>query len=833
MEGRMNLFKKIKKLHYGQHLEVVGMCAATALLVLAAVFISGGGIERSSVSLALRNISPSSQTAQVWPCSWTGTCQPATSYYYSLVASQTSITPGQQVQLVYTSGLSQTSGASLGYCQPSGAQGMTCTLTDFGTVYTDNATRSGTVFVYPIATKTYTFCSNVFTMQGTGCQSVTIYVQPIPTSLASFAASPAALPGSNTGTTLSWSGAAGTYFTGCTLSGGQWGSGVAVGINSSAATAALAASTAYTVTCNDATYGPTSRTITVPVGAAVSADASISPVAISAGQSATISFFADSATPPTQCRINNYNDTATLYNVAGCSSAQARTYNTGPLNTPGTYSYKFYYYQNAWVYVKTVTVSVAPACTLSASPNPVTSGNTTTLTYASNGATSGSINNGVAALPHNTPGTTPVRQSFTSNGSWVAPAYTTSVQYLVVAGGGGGGSGYGGGGGGGGGVLAGTLAVTPNNSYTVTVGAGGAGASGSLNTGYGGLGGHGNNSVFGSVTATGGGGGAYGGGASGGSGGGGGGNGGVGGGAGTAGQGYNGGAAVAGPVNYGGGGGGGAGGSGAQAPSSQNGGTGGPGYTSSITGTSRVYSAGGGGGGEGGAGGYGGNSNTGGHGGGGGGNVGLTSPVYYGSGGGGGGSSAGWASGTAGYQGIVSIVYTPNVFTPNGAIATPAITATPTTFTMTVNHAASGLSGQCSVPVTINDTCTDISGFQSSVPSGCTGPVPSPSGLCIPAGYTYNGSACVASPPTISGFAGPTRVRKGTTATLTYTVSNPPASCTITGNNGYSTTTSPSNGVQSPPVTTNAITSNTTFTLTCGSVTSTATVGITPEFQEI
>jgi hypothetical protein len=98
-------------------------------------------------------------------------------------------------------------------------------------------------------------------------------------------------------------------------------------------------------------------------------------------------------------------------------------------------------------------------------------------------------------------------QTFTTTGttSWTAPADVTSVEYLVVAGGGGAGNGYdnaGGGGGGAGMVLTGNIAVTPGSSYTVTVGAGGAGGA---DTRTNNPGSSGSNSVFGSITALGGG----------------------------------------------------------------------------------------------------------------------------------------------------------------------------------------------------------------------------------------------------------------------------------------------------------------------------------------
>ena len=101
----------------------------------------------------------------------------------------------------------------------------------------------------------------------------------------------------------------------------------------------------------------------------------------------------------------------------------------------------------------------------------------------------------------------PTVVSFTSVGSttWTAPARTTSVTYLVAGGGGGAGNGYdnaGGGGGGAGMVLTGTLSVTPGQTYTVTVGDGGAGGADTRTNNPGTAG---NNSVFATITALGGG----------------------------------------------------------------------------------------------------------------------------------------------------------------------------------------------------------------------------------------------------------------------------------------------------------------------------------------
>lgn len=102
---------------------------------------------------------------------------------------------------------------------------------------------------------------------------------------------------------------------------------------------------------------------------------------------------------------------------------------------------------------------------------------------------------------------TPTVTSFTTieTTTWTAPAGVSRVEYLLVGGGGGAGNGYdnaGGGGGGSGMVLTGNVAVTPGTSYTVTVGSGGAGGADARanNPGL-----PGNNSVFGSITALGGG----------------------------------------------------------------------------------------------------------------------------------------------------------------------------------------------------------------------------------------------------------------------------------------------------------------------------------------
>ena len=192
--------------------------------------------------------------------------------------------------------------------------------------------------------------------------------------------------------------------------------------------------------------------------------------------------------------------------------------------------------------------------------------------------------------------------TFTGSGTFT-PNGAGNVEVLVVGGGGGGGvsdstNRNAGGGGGGGVIYNSSLAVTAG-SYPVTVGPGGDGTIGS------GAGGDdpnqriGGNSIFSTITASGGGGGGSGGAGSGGGGG-------SGGGAGRnhtadsgtgiSGQGNNGGVGAAGTTVTSGGGGGGGAGSVGSAGTTSVGGAGGSGYASSISGSSFAYGGGGGGG---------------------------------------------------------------------------------------------------------------------------------------------------------------------------------------------------------------------------------------------
>ena len=241
----------------------------------------------------------------------------------------------------------------------------------------------------------------------------------------------------------------------------------------------------------------------------------------------------------------------------------------------------------------------------------------------------------------------------------------SSVDVLLVGGGGGGGGGEtnpagdAGGGGGAGGVLyIADLKIAANVTYTVTVGSGGAGATGSSLPGSSGL-----NSSFASLIAYGGGGGAAedGVGISGGSGGGGGGSCSTGdhyGGIGAANQGNAGGIGIQSSCNYrGGAGGGGASGAGTNDLSTGAGGTGGSGIANSISGSSIYYGGGGGGGAGRNVGALGGAGGTGGGGAGGSSPSGAGVHATANTGGGGGGAGSGTNIGGNGGSGIVIIRY--------------------------------------------------------------------------------------------------------------------------------------------------------------------------------
>lgn len=90
------------------------------------------------------------------------------------------------------------------------------------------------------------------------------------------------------------------------------------------------------------------------------------------------------------------------------------------------------------------------------------------------------------------------QQAFTSPGtySWIAPADVYQISAVCIGGGAGGGGGYAGGGGAGGLGWKNAIPVTPGQSYTVVVGAGGAGGAKGATIWEAGAGAHGGDSYF-------------------------------------------------------------------------------------------------------------------------------------------------------------------------------------------------------------------------------------------------------------------------------------------------------------------------------------------------
>ncbi len=94
---------------------------------------------------------------------------------------------------------------------------------------------------------------------------------------------------------------------------------------------------------------------------------------------------------------------------------------------------------------------------------------------------------------------------------------------------------------------------------------------------------------------------------------------------------------------------------------------------------------------------------------------------------------------------------------------------------------------------------------------------------------SYANQNCTVVPPTVTISASPSRVQSGNTWTLKWR-STGVSACSITGTNGFSLPGAGTSGTHS----TNAITAQTTFTISCdsGAATGTTIVNIVPAFQE-
>lgn len=355
---------------------------------------------------------------------------------------------------------------------------------------------------------------------------------------------------------------------------------------------------------------------------------------------------------------------------------------------------------------------------------------------------------------------------------------SSTVSYLVVAGGGAGSGapngGGGTGGGGAGGMLTGTVGVSIS-TIAVTVGAGGVGASAVT-------GASGANSVFFTVTSTGGGGGGNGvNGVNGGSGGG------AGlasvGGTGVVGQGHDGGTGAAGGGGgpYGAGGGGGATAVGANG--GVNGGNGGAGTASSITGASVTYAGGGAGGsgtGSGGTGGAGGGGN------GGSGDANGTAGTANTGGGGGGASSNGGGAftGGSGGSGKVVISYTTGSLTATGGTITTSGGNTIHTFNSSSNFIVTAIPGVTASTFNTASTTGFVAGMGVKITSSSiTG---------VTNGATYYVGTITSTTfqlfPTIS-LGTPVPYTSGGTATFTVPQFGKPVDSVATSSNTFDSTT--------------------------------------------
>ncbi len=277
--------RKVRKVKLSRVQEIALLCGAMALLIMAAVFVSGGGMERVARAVATGGISPWSQTASIFPCSWTGNCSPTSaSNVYGFSASPTSVAAGQAVTLAWTSAR-EVGGSFIPACQGPYATGKTynmhCYIYPGGAeVYTGDI--SGGVTVYPAAgTNTYTFCSQFMQDQGYPCLNATVVAAApppvIPTTLA-FAAVPTSVQ-SGSPASLSWTGVKGTRFSACRLVGGQWGASGAwfTAHPGSISTSPLTTTTTYNMACYDTDGASTpwrsaTVTVTAPAGPDICTD---------------------------------------------------------------------------------------------------------------------------------------------------------------------------------------------------------------------------------------------------------------------------------------------------------------------------------------------------------------------------------------------------------------------------------------------------------------------------------------------------------------------------------------------------------------------------------
>lgn len=119
-------------------------------------------------------------------------------------------------------------------------------------------------------------------------------------------------------------------------------------------------------------------------------------------------------------------------------------------------------------------------------------------------------------------------------------------------------------------------------------------------------------------------------------------------------------------------------------------------------------------------------------------------------------------------QASCAITLTPkdNTSAESSETATLTITSS-SSYSLGTTLGSLSISDNDSAPVT--DYCSDISGNQSSVPSGCNTPA-SPPGTCIPSGGSWNGSSCTSgSTATFQIDSNDPSIAKGSSDTLSIT----------------------------------------------------------------
>jgi hypothetical protein len=356
----MDFFKHIKKLSHDQQAYLWLMCGAVAVLMVAVIFISSGGMQKVNHLLAMYGIVPDSQTACVFHCNSTAYDTEA------LIPEQ----GGSPVSTVLTNSAvnwqwnAGSYGASHFAIACAGAQNgpnYVCTVqqgspnTNFGACSYPTKTCSGyTQVCAPKGggcsaqcngynyTYDYAHCGNADDIYGHACFGASggyTYTGAQPACQNQGSAG-SGYDGNWPPSTLTMTAPAapGTYaYYFCS----NW----------------LLNANAHNSSLTPLGCLGTNLTVVAP---AVSAGAtSNSPRTV--GQTATISFHADSASPPTQCAIKNFDDSVIFKNIPGCPSSANASYTTQVFTVPGTYAYKFYYYTGSWTLAQTVNVVVNPA----------------------------------------------------------------------------------------------------------------------------------------------------------------------------------------------------------------------------------------------------------------------------------------------------------------------------------------------------------------------------------------------------------------------------------------------------------------------------------------